>query len=116
MAQYQPDRGHVIYLDLDPRTGVELGKRRPALVLSPKNFNIATGMAAVCPITNTETGSSFEVSVPRGAKLSGCVVTNQFRTVDWIARNADYHSEIGQDALMKVIGRVEAILGLDLDP
>lgn len=63
---YQPDRGDFIWLDFDPQSGTEQAGRRPALVVSPRDFNIATGLAAVCPITNTATGSKFEVPIPRG--------------------------------------------------
>jgi mRNA interferase MazF len=51
---------------------------RPALVLSPQNFNIATGLAAVCPITHTGTGSKFEVPIPRGARLTGYILSHHF--------------------------------------
>ncbi|GLQ25120.1 mRNA-degrading endonuclease [Algimonas ampicilliniresistens] len=116
MAVYQPERGDLVFLNLDPRTGVELGKRRPALVLSPQNFNIATGTAVVCPITSTITESPFDVKLPRGARLDGCVVSNQMRSVDWIAREVDFHSKVDRQVMLEVLGRVEAILGLDLDP
>jgi mRNA interferase MazF len=89
--------------DVHKHTGVALflvrSGRRPALVLSPKDFNIATGLAAVCPITNTGTGSKFEVPVPRGTRLTGYILAHQFRSVDWIARNAEFHSK-ANDELM----------------
>lgn len=71
-------------------------------------------MAAVCPITNTKTGSSFEVEIPRGVKLQGVIQTFQFRTVDWIARDAKFHSKANQDLMWEVLGRIEAILCVDL--
>jgi len=102
-GQYQPDRGHFIWLDFDPQAGTEQAGHRPALVLSPKNFNIATGLAVVCPITNTVTGSSFEVKTPRGAKIQGVILSHQMRTVDWIARNARYHSDSTTETMCEVI-------------
>jgi mRNA interferase MazF len=110
---YQPERGDLIWLDFTPQAGTEQAGRRPAIVLSPRDFNIATGLAAVCPITNTKTGSSFEVELPRGAKLTGVVLTAQFRTVDWIVRNAKFHSKANQDLMWEVLGRVEAILCIE---
>jgi mRNA interferase MazF len=110
---YQPERGDFIWLDFTPQAGTEQAGRRPALVLSPREFNIGTGLAAVCPITNTATGSKFEVPIPRGAKLTGVVLSAQFRTIDWIARNAKFHSKANEDLMWEVLGRVEAILAID---
>ena len=110
---YQPERGDFIWLDFTPQAGTEQAGRRPALVLSPREFNIGTGLAAVCPITNTATGSKFEVQIPRGVKLTGVVLSAQFRTIDWIARNAKFHSKANEDLMWDVVGRVEAILAID---
>ncbi|MGJ0393281.1 MAG: type II toxin-antitoxin system PemK/MazF family toxin [Methylocystis sp.] len=110
---YQPERGDFIWLDFSPQSGTEQAGRRPALVLSPRDFNIATGLAVVCPLTSTVTGSRFEVPVPRGVKLSGVILSHQFRTVDWLARNADFHSKANSDLMWEVLGRIEAILAID---
>jgi len=110
---YQPDRGDFIYVDFTPQAGTEQAGRRPALVLSPRNFNIATGLAAVCPITNTSTGGQFEVPIPRGVKLSGVILSHQFRTLDWLSRNADFHSKANEDLMWEVLGRIEAILTIE---
>ena len=111
-SPYQPERGDFIWLNFDPQAGTEQAGRRPALVISPKDFNIATGLAAVCSITNTVTGSKFEVPIPRGVKLEGVIQTYQFRTLDWIARDAKFHSQANSDLMWEVIGRIEAILGI----
>lgn len=100
-------------MDFTPQAGTEQAGRRPALVISPRDFNIATGLAAVCPITNTVTGSKFEVPIPRGVKLQGVILTYQFRTVDWIVRDAKFHSRANEDLMWEVLGRIEAILCID---
>jgi mRNA interferase MazF len=109
---YQPGRGDFIYLDFTPQAGTEQAGRRPALVLSPQSFNIATGLAFVCPLTSQVKGSAFEVTVPRGVGLSGVVLSDHLRSVDWIERKASFHSKAPEDLLMEVLGRLEAILGL----
>ncbi|MEN5147206.1 type II toxin-antitoxin system PemK/MazF family toxin [Brevundimonas diminuta] len=113
---YQPERGDFVWLDFTPHAGTEQGGRRPALVLSPRNYNIATGHCFVVPIT-TVTGklSSFEVEVPRGAGVSGAIISNQLRDLDWTARNAAFHSKCDEDTLMQVLCRIEAILAIDCD-
>jgi mRNA interferase MazF len=111
---YQPDRGHFVYLDFTPQAGTEQAGHRPALVLSTKDFNIATGLAIVCPLTNTVTGSKFEVPVPRGTKLTGVVLSHHVKSIDWIARNARFHSTADKEFMWEVLGRVEAILCIEI--
>lgn len=113
---YQPERGDFIYLDFTPQAGTEQAGRRPALVLSPMDFNIATGLAFVCPLTSQVKGSSFEVPLQPGTGLSGVVLSDHLRSVDWIQRKAEFHSKAPNDLMMEVLGRLEAILGIDFDP
>ena len=113
MPAYQPDRGDLIYLDFTPNAGTEQGGRRPALVLSHKDFNIATGLILACPITNQIKGGSFEVPLPRGTRITGVVLSDQIRSLDWIARNADFHSKATNEVMWEVLGRIEAILNID---
>lgn len=110
---YQPDRGHFVFLDFTPHAGTEQGGRRPALVLSPKKYNIATSLAVVCPVTNQVKGSPWEVPLPAGVGVTGAVLSNQFRTLDWLARNAEFRSEATEEIMAEVLGRIEAILSLD---
>jgi mRNA interferase MazF len=110
VAAYQPDRGDFIFLNFTPQAGTEQAGRRPAIVLSPQRFNIGTGLLFACPITNQIKGSPFEVTVPRSAKLTGVILTDHLRSVDWIARNAEFHSKAPQEVLDEVLGRLEAIL------
>jgi mRNA interferase MazF len=110
---YQPDRGDFVYLDFTPQAGNEQAGRRPALVLSPRDYNIATGQCLACPLTNQIKGSVWEVAVPKGARLTGVILANQVRAVDWIARNVAFHSKSDQETLEEVLGRIEAILAID---
>lgn len=113
-GKYQPERGDFAYLNFSPQAGTEQDGRRPALVLSPRNFNIATGLCAVCPVTHTGTGSSFEVPVPPGVRINGFVLSAQFRTVDWIVREIAFHSKANDDLMHEVLGRIEAILTIEI--
>jgi mRNA interferase MazF len=103
-------------LHFTPHAGTEQAGRRPALVLSPRNFNIATGLAFVCPLTNQVKGGSFEVPVPKSAGLTGVVLSDHLRSLDWVSRRADFHSKAPEDLLLEVLGRIEAILSIDLGP
>jgi mRNA interferase MazF len=107
---YQPDRGDLIFLDFTPQAGTEQAGRRPALVLSPRSFNVATGLIMACPITNRVKGGAFEVMVPKGSKLTGVVLSDHVRSLDWLARRAEFHSKAGDEVLEEVVARVVAIV------
>jgi mRNA interferase MazF len=111
---YQPDRGDFVFVDFTPQAGIEIAGRRPALVLSPAAFNTATGRAFVCPVTNQVKGGSFEVPIPAGTKVTGVVVVDQLRSLDWLARRAEPYSRAPKEMVVEVLARIEAILGLDL--
>ena len=112
---YQPDRGDFIYVDCSPHAGTEQAGNRPALVLSPKDFNIATSLAFMCPLTRTVTGSSFEIAIPKGAGLKGVVLSSQLRSLDWLARNAQFISRAPEELVLEVLARIEAVLAINLD-
>ncbi len=113
MEAYQPDRGHFIFLDFSPQAGTEQAGRRPALVLSPLAYNVATGLVFLCPVTNRIKGGAFEVPILPGAKVTGVVLSDHLRSVDWIARNADFHSQAPTDLVLEVLARIEAILAIE---
>jgi len=114
-APYQPDRGHFVYLDFTPHAGTEQGGRRPALVLSPLEYNVATGRMFACPITNQVKGSPFEVAIPGGAGITGVILADQMRNLDWLARNAEFHGVAETATVMETLARIEAILRINLD-
>jgi mRNA interferase MazF len=107
---YQPEIGDLIYLDFTPQSGTEQAGRRPALVLSAQNFNIATGLAFVCPITNQVKGGRFEVHLPPGAKITGVILSEHIKSLDWLSRNAEFHSRADQATVDQVLGRILAIM------
>jgi len=113
---YQPDRGHFVFLNFTPHAGSEQGGRRPALILSPLAYNIATGRAFACPITNQVKGSPFEVRVQPGGRLTGVILADQARNLDWLARNAEFASLADTGTLLEVLARLEAILQITLHP
>ncbi len=117
MEAYQPDRGDFIFLDFSPQAGAEQAGRRPALVLSPLAYNAATGLVFLCPVTNRIKGGAFEVPIPAGApagaKVTGVVPSDHLRSVDWIARNADFHGQAPTNLVLEVLARIEAILAIE---
>jgi mRNA interferase MazF len=85
---YVPKRGDAVWLTFDPQAGHEQAGRRPAVVLSPEAYNAKVGLAILCPITTQKKGYPFEVDIPSGLKVSGVVLADQVKSLDWRARDA----------------------------
>lgn len=82
-----PERGDFIKLDFNATKGHEQAGYRRAIVVTPSSYNNAAKLAIVCAITNQRKGYPFEVEIPSGLKVTGVILTDQVRTIDWITRN-----------------------------
>ena len=109
-AGYVPARGDFVRLVLDPRVGREQSGERPALVLSDRDFNKLTGYIFCAPVTGTRRGWPFEVPVPDGGKVSGVVLADQTRSLDYTARHVRYISASPSGLVEAVLERVSSIL------
>ena len=87
---YVPDRGDIVWLEFTPQAGREQAGRRPALVLSPQNYNDRSSLALFCPITSRVRGYPFEVQLPSSGPVTGVVLADQLRSQDWRARHAKF--------------------------
>jgi mRNA interferase MazF len=90
MAEYVPRKGDLIAVTFDPQSGHEQRGRRPALVVSNDLFNKHTGLAIVCPITNTRRDYPFHVAVPANKNVTGFVMVEQVKSIDFRARRVDH--------------------------
>jgi len=99
MAAYIPKQGDIIAITFDPQSGHEQNGRRPAFVVSKYLFNQSTGLAIVCPVTNTERGFPFHVPIPEDSKLTGFIMVEQVKSVDFRTRRAK-RIEHGNDELL----------------
>jgi mRNA interferase MazF len=105
-----PQQGEIIWLDFDPQSGHEQAGRRPALVLSKTAYNKRIGRAFVCPITSKVKGYPFEVVV-NTASISGAVLSDHLKNIDWQARRAQNTGEFVSHAeLQKVWSLIESVV------
>ena len=105
-----PDRGDLVWLDFTPNAGHEQGGRRPALVLSPAAYNGRVGLALVCPITSQVKGYPFEVALPRRRRVSGVILADQVKSLDWVARQATVMGHVPDDIVSSVLILVRMLL------
>ena len=92
--------------------GREQAGARPAVVLTEATFNAKTDLAVVCPITSKIKGYPFEVVIPAGLAVSGAILVDQLKTIDWKSRAARYRGKCPKNALAEVAGKLRALLSL----
>jgi mRNA interferase MazF len=107
---YIPDRGDVIWLEFHPQAGHEQAGRRPALVLSPQAYNGKAGLLVCCPITSKVKGYPFEVPLPDGLGVTGVVLADQVKSLDWQARRADFIAQVSPDVVKDVLAKLNTLL------
>jgi mRNA interferase MazF len=110
MARYVPKQGDFVILTFDPQSGHEQKGRRPAFVVSKTEFNRRTGLAFLCPITNTARGFPFHVAVPAGSKLTGYIMVEQTRSLDYKSRKAKFIETAPSDTLDDVLAILDACI------
>jgi len=110
MAQYIPERGDLISVTFDPQSGHEQKGRRPALVISHYLFNKHTGLAIVCPITSAARGFPFHVAVTDSPKVTGFVMVEQVKSLDFHARSARRIARAPQPVLDEVLSILDACI------
>lgn len=109
---YIPDAGDLVWLTFDPQAGHEQRGRRPALILSPRVYNSKARLAIACPITSHVKGYPFEVPLPPGSKVSGVVLADHVKNLDWQARRVVFEAKATSEILTDVRERLRVLLGL----
>jgi mRNA interferase MazF len=110
-ASYVPGLGDVIDLDFDPQTGREQAKRRPALVMTGRNYNGAAGLAVVCPVTSVIKPYPFALGV-RAKGREGCVLTDPIKSMDWRARRTQFYDKAPEAVLDQTRELLSVLLGM----
>ena len=105
-TDYIPKRGDVVWISLNPQSGHEQAGERPVLVLSPSAYNEKVGLAIICPITNQIKGYPFEVKIPSQCDLSGAILSDQAKSLDWKARKAEYLCTLPENTISEVLGKL----------
>lgn len=112
MAQYIPDRNDIVWLDFEPTKGKEIGKYRPALVLSSRQYNKQTGLLICCPISTSIRGAAIEVAVDN-LDVPSVVAPNLIQTLSWKDRKARYIAQAENGVMEQVLVRILPLIGAD---
>lgn len=112
---YVPERGDVVWITFvpeipRPQAGHEQAGRRPAVVLSPAAYNGKVGLAIWCPITSQIKGYPFEVLIPAGFNVSGAILADQVKSLDWQVRKAELICTLPTATMVEVLQKLNTLL------
>ena len=110
MKTYIPQKGDFVALTFDPQSGHEQKGRRPALVVSNTLFNEGTGLAIVCPLTTTDRKYPFHVPVIDNTNVTGFVMVEQVKSIDYQARKIKLIGKASDDVLDMVLSLLDACI------
>ena len=107
---YVPERGDLVWLTFNPQAGHEQAGRRPAVVLSPAVYTGKVGLAVFCPVTSQVKGYPFEVVLPDGLPISGVVLADQVKNLDWKVRQVEKISALPPEVTGKILQRLATLI------
>lgn len=110
-SSYVPGRGDAVWLDFQPQAGHGPSGRRPALVLSPESYNRRVGLALACPITSNIKGYPFEVAIPSGLPVTGVILSDSVRSLDWQVRRAAFICHLPPRTVKATLACLGTLLG-----
>jgi len=112
VRSYVPDAGDLVWLTFDPQAGHEQRGRRPALILSPRAYNAKARLAIACPITSHAKGYPFEVALPDDGKVTGVILSDHVKSLDWTARRVEFAEAAPVDVVTDVREKLRVLLDL----
>ena len=107
---YVPDRGDIVETNFSPQAGHEQAGIRPALVISRKIFNEASGLAILCPITGRQKGYTFEAPLPAGLEVYGVILVDHAKSLDWRFRQVQYVTSAPEDVMKLVTAKLRTLI------
>jgi len=110
LAAYVPRKGDFVALTFDPQSGHEQRGRRPALVVSNDLFNKHTGLCIACPVTNTRRDYPFHVSIPEGCEVTGVVMVEQVKSIDFRARKVKCIGPAPESVVQEALSLLDACI------
>lgn len=109
---YIPQCGDAVRISLNPQAGHEQAGRRPAVILSPRSYNGKTGLAILCPVTSHVKGYPFEVVLPAGLPVTGAILSDQVKSLDWRVRDAELICTLPDEIVSEIMQKLVTLLSI----
>ena len=108
---YIPSKGDIVWVEFNPQKGHEQKGHRPAVVISPYEYNSKTSLAIVVPITSKIKGYPFEVPI-RGEHIKGVALADQVKSLDFKARNFSFIEKADSVVLVEILYKLKVLLAI----
>ena len=109
-GSYIPNRGDVVWINFTPQAGHEQRGKRPALIISPKIYNQKTSLCICLPITSKIKGYPFEVALPKNLAIQGVILSDQIKSLDFLARDMSFICKVENEVITKVQKNILALV------
>jgi mRNA interferase MazF len=109
VRSYVPEKGDLVWLNFTPQSGHEQAGRRPAVVISPSEYNDKTGLGIFCPLSSKEKGYPFEVKI-KNDRISGVVLSDHLKSLDWESRKAELISKVTEKELDEILEKIKVLI------
>ena len=106
---YIPERGDVVWLNFNPQSGHEQKGKRPAIVISPKEYNEKTGLGLFCPMTSKIKDYPFEVKI-ENEKAGGVILSDQIKSLDWKTREIEFIFKESSEKVEEIISKINVLI------
>ena len=100
----------MVWLDFEPAKGTEIGKYRPALVLSSQEYNRKTGLLICCPVSTSIRGGATEVPISNLEKPS-VIAASLIQTLSWKERRVKKIATASQNEFRETLLRLLPLIG-----
>lgn len=110
--QYIPERNDIVWLDFEPTKGREIGKYRPAFVLSAKEYNSKTATIICCPVSTSIRGGATEVPI-NNIDSPSVVAASIVQTLSWKDRKCRFIAKAEQGVFKDVVLRLLPLIGAE---
>lgn len=109
VKSYVPEKGDLVWLNFTPQSGHEQSGRRPAVVISPSEYNGKTRLGIFCPLSSKEKGYPFEVKIKNDG-ISGVVLSDHLKSLDWESRKAEFISKVTESELDEILEKIKVLI------
>jgi mRNA interferase MazF len=91
-----------------PQKGHEQKGKRPAIVISPYEYNKLTSLAIVCPITSKIKNYPFEVKI--NGIIKGVILSDQIKSLDYKSRNFQFIEKTDKQVINETLEKIKILL------
>lgn len=110
VKKYIPNKGDIVFLNLNPTKGHEQAGFRPAVVVSSNVFNQYTKMVIVCPITSNEKEFPTHYKLEDTNIVYGSVLCEHIRSIDYEKRDLKFVEKLSDNDFISIVTLLNACI------